>query len=108
MAADSLTGNLYVSYTKFTSTFGSEIFFQRSITDGASWQAAAKRSATADDGLVQGSRVVVGPASALYGPNAHTGVVNVAMDASLSFWTIAAGVPFGKKNASVNTPRSEP
>jgi len=77
MAADSLNGNLYVSYTKFTSLNGSEIFFQRSITDGTSWTAAIKVSATADNGLVQGSRVVVGPAGEVYVAWYTIGLVDV-------------------------------
>lgn len=60
MAADSATGNVYVSNTTFTTT-GDQIDFYRSTDGGATWSAAAKLSSVGDNGWVQGSRVVTGP-----------------------------------------------
>jgi hypothetical protein len=66
MAVDSLTGNLYTTYTKFT-TSGDEIDFARNTTDNAgAWAAPIKLSSTADNGLVQGSRVSIGPAGEVW------------------------------------------
>ena len=60
MAVDSLSGNLYVSYTYF---FGAtdEIRFQRSTDDGHTWSSPITLSSNVDAGLVQGSRPAVGP-----------------------------------------------
>jgi hypothetical protein len=63
IAADSLTGRLYVTYTTFffhDSTRTDQIEFQWSA-DGNVWSPPAKISADRDDGLVQGSRPAVGP-----------------------------------------------
>lgn len=60
LAVDSLTGNLYVSNTTFT-TSGDQIDFYRSTDGGRTWGASVMLSSAADAGLVQGSRVAVGP-----------------------------------------------
>lgn len=60
MAADSSNGNLYVCNTTFT-TSGDQIDFHRSTNGGRTWSAAATISSAGDMGLVQGSRVAVGP-----------------------------------------------
>ncbi|MBI3539615.1 MAG: pre-peptidase C-terminal domain-containing protein, partial [Candidatus Eisenbacteria bacterium] len=61
MAADSLSGTLYLTFTKFTSA-SDEIDFCRNTTDNVgAWTAPIKLSSTTDNGLVQGSRVAVGP-----------------------------------------------
>lgn len=96
MAADSLNGNLYVSYTKFTSTNSSEIFFQRSLDDGVTWSAETKRSSSADNGLVQGSRVVVGPAGEVYVAWYTIGLVDVDFYKIVKSTT--AGLSFGASN----------
>lgn len=64
MCADSSSGNVYVSYTVFTVT-ADEIDFQRGA-GGNGWNAPVKLSSTPDNGLVQGSRVAVGPAGEVY------------------------------------------
>lgn len=67
IVADSLTGNLYVSYTRFFDAGAagvlSEINFQRSIDGGLSWSPAIKVSLAdpLEDGWVQGSRPIVSP-----------------------------------------------
>jgi hypothetical protein len=65
MCADSLTGNLYVTWTRFTTT-GDAIWFARSTDNGATWGAAIQISVTAENGLVSGSRPVVGPNGEVY------------------------------------------
>jgi len=118
MAADSTTGNLYVTYTKFTNTFGSEIFFSKSTNDGANWSLTPiKVSSSAENGLVQGSRVVVGPAGELYVAWYSIGLVdadlyrirkstnqgttfNATIDAVSAFHAFANGAPgFNRGNA---------
>jgi hypothetical protein len=77
MAVDSLSGNLYVSYTYFTSV-SDEIRIQRSVTDGQSWTIPITLSSPGDAGYVQGSRPAVGPDGEVYvvwhaiGPSAST------------------------------------
>ncbi|MGH7741162.1 MAG: T9SS type A sorting domain-containing protein [Candidatus Eiseniibacteriota bacterium] len=65
MAADSLNGNLYAVWTKFDA-LGDHIMFSRSINGGTIWSAELEISSAADIGLVQGSRVAVGPAGEVY------------------------------------------
>ena len=60
LAVDSLSGNLYVSNTTFT-TSGDQIDYYRSTDGGRTWGASLMLSSAADAGLVQGSRVAVGP-----------------------------------------------
>jgi hypothetical protein len=61
MAADSSSGNLYVTYTRFSTLFGDRIEMIRSVDDGASWDPPVVISPPASYGLVQGSRPAVGP-----------------------------------------------
>lgn len=67
MAVDSLTNNLYVTYTLFTATTG-HVLGRRSTDGGATWSAATTfSSAAAGSGfLVQGSRPCVGPNGEVY------------------------------------------
>ena len=65
MCADSLNGNLYVTWTKFV-VGGDHIWFARSTNNGATWSAAVQISKTWENGLVSGSRPVVGPNGELY------------------------------------------
>lgn len=60
MAVDTVTGNLYVTNTTFTTT-GDQIDFYRSTDGGRTWSAAQTLSSAFDDGWVQGSRPAVGP-----------------------------------------------
>ncbi len=70
MAADSLTGNLYMSFSNFTVVAGNpvsnSIQFSRSVDDGQNWSAPVTLSAGSDAGLVQGSRPAVGPGGEIY------------------------------------------
>lgn len=86
MAVDSLTGNLYVSYSHFKVDFGQivsdQIRIVRSTDDGLTWSSPQVLSNTGDAGLVQGSRPAVGPDGEVYvawhalgqpdGPNANS------------------------------------
>jgi hypothetical protein len=65
MCADSLTGNLYLTYTMFTTT-GGHIWFTRSTDNGATWSTPLQISGSWEDGLVSGSRPVVGPSGEVY------------------------------------------
>lgn len=65
MAVDSLTGNLYVTYTKFTA-FDDTIMFVRSTDGGSTWSKPMAVSNPATAGYQQGSRVVVGPSGEVY------------------------------------------
>lgn len=66
LAADSLSGNLYVSYSNFVGGWSSQIEFIRSTDNGVSWSAPQVLSAPASYGNVQGSRPVVGPDGEVY------------------------------------------
>ena len=70
MAVDSLSGNLYITYSHFSISGGvlisDEIRFLRSTNDGQNWTSPTRISDPNDDGYVQGSRVAVGPAGELY------------------------------------------
>ena len=65
MVADSLTGNLYVSYTNFAPG-GGRIDFIRSTDNGLTWSAPMTLNQPVTYGSVQGSRPVVGPDGELY------------------------------------------
>ena len=67
IAADSSSGNLYLTYTSFYlkpagtgKTRGDQIEIQRSTDGNASWSPPLALSEAAEDGLVQGSRPAVG------------------------------------------------
>lgn len=66
LAADSLNNDVYISNTTFTVT-GDQIDFYRSTNGGASWSLAQTVSDNSvENGVVQGSRVAVGPAGEVY------------------------------------------
>ncbi len=69
IAADSLTGHLYLSYTTFFRIQGmnsDQIEFQRCADDNQTWTPAVRLSSAGETGLVQGSRPAVGPQGELY------------------------------------------
>lgn len=71
LAADSLTGNLYVIYTRFTVSGGfittNRIDFSTNTSDNAlSWSVPVTLSSGADAGRVQGPRVAMGPAGEVW------------------------------------------
>ena len=70
LAADSLTGNLYLTYSHFSIIGGQfvsdDIRFLRSTNDNQTWSSPVKISAGIDDGFVQGSRPAVGPSGEIY------------------------------------------
>jgi hypothetical protein len=65
IAADSLSGNIYVSYSDFLATSNS-ILFQRSANDGLNWSSPITLSSPAAIYGVQGSRPAVGPNGEVY------------------------------------------
>jgi hypothetical protein len=79
MAADSTTGNVYVSYVRFF-VGGDQVELVRSTDGGASFGVPTVLSSTQDRGYVQAPRVVIGPTG-----NVH--VVWYAIgNATLSYW----------------------
>jgi hypothetical protein len=86
LAADSLTGNLYLSFSNFlmvgNQAVSNSIQFTRSSDQGQTWSTPQTLSALGDAGLVQGSRPAVGPNGEVYvvwytigqpsGPNANS------------------------------------
>ncbi len=91
IAADSSTGNLYVSYTLFEPATDN-VKIQRSTNNGVSWDPPITLNAPAAAGLVQGSRPAVGPNGEVY-------VVWSEIGATADFMRIArstnAGVSYG-------------
>jgi hypothetical protein len=65
IAADSSNGNIYVSWTLFTTT-GDAIQFSRSTDNGATWSVPIQISGAWENGLVSGSRPAVGPNGEVY------------------------------------------
>jgi hypothetical protein len=65
LAADSLSGRLYLSYTVF-SAVRDTIVFQRSSVGGTDWDDPLRLSSSAEAGFVQGARPVVGPGGEVY------------------------------------------
>ncbi len=76
LAADSLSGRLYLSYTVF-STVGDTIVFQRSSVGGTSWGSPQRLSSESESNLVQGSRPTVGPGGEVYVAWYSIGTVDV-------------------------------
>jgi hypothetical protein len=76
LAADSLSGRLYLSYTVF-GVAGDTIVFQRSSVGGTAWDSPQRISANAEAGYVQGSRPAVGPGGEVYVAWYSIGLVDV-------------------------------
>jgi hypothetical protein len=67
LAADSLSGNLYLSYTFYTTNYTSDsILFVRSVSDGVSWSTPIQLSLPSEANNVQASRPAVGPSGEVY------------------------------------------
>ena len=99
IAADSSTGNVYVTYTLFVP--GSDnIYFTRSTDNGATWSVPVIVSGSWEAGLVQGSRPVVGPNGEVYvvysaiGPvDADSMKVTKSTDGGLTFGPSYVAMP---------------
>jgi hypothetical protein len=76
LAADSLSGRLYLSYTVF-SAIGDTIVFQRSSVGGTTWESPQRLSANSESNRVQGSRPAVGPGGEVYVTWYSIGLVDV-------------------------------
>jgi hypothetical protein len=92
MAADSSNGNLYVTYTLFTTT-GDAIWFSRSTNNGATWSVPLQISAAWENGLVSGSRPMVGPNGEVYVIYSAIGPVDA--DSMKIAKSVNAGLSFG-------------
>lgn len=67
IAADSVSGNVYLVYTLFNKTAGlNYIQFQRSTDAGVTWSTPFTLSSLGDAGDVQGARIAVGPDGELH------------------------------------------
>jgi pre-peptidase len=97
IAVDSLTGNLYVTYTNFSAS-GNRIDFERSTDEGVTWAGPTQLSAGSDNGRVQGARPVVGPIGEVYAVWFAIGSINNSAYGR-DFMRIrrapAGGTPFG-------------
>lgn len=65
LAADSLSGRLYLSYTVIDAV-ADTIVFQRSSVGGTAWDNPQRLSSDAEAGYVQGSRPAIGPDGEVY------------------------------------------
>ena len=79
IAVDSLSGNVYVTYTRFTPTLDS-IVVSRSTNRGLTWGSQITLSSAAGAGLVQGSRPAVGPAGEVYVTWKEIGLTGTGQD----------------------------
>lgn len=69
MVADSVSDNVYVTYTDFfpqAGDVGNAIIFQRSFDRGLTWESPVTLSPPSASGAVQGSRPAVGPTGEVY------------------------------------------
>jgi hypothetical protein len=98
MCADSSNGNLYVTWTLFTTT-GDGIFFSRSTDNGASWSAPLQISGSWENGLVSGSRPLVGPNGEVYVIYAAIGPVDA--DSMKIAKSVDGGLTFGPSVAAM-------
>lgn len=92
MCADSTNGNLYVTWTLFTTT-GTTIFFSRSTDGGSTWSPALQISGSWENGLVSGSRPMVGPNGEVY--VLYTAIGPVDADSVKIAKSTNAGASFG-------------
>ncbi|HEV2105043.1 MAG TPA: hypothetical protein VGU27_04875, partial [Candidatus Eisenbacteria bacterium] len=92
MAADSASGNLYLTYTSF-GVNGDSIVFQRSTDGGSHWDSPQVVN-TSGFGSVQGSRPAVGPNGEVYVTWQEFGATNDFMDVRTS---TDQGVTFGSQ-----------
>ena len=98
MVADSLNGNLYLTYTRFV-VGGNSIEFRRSTDDGVSWSGPITLSSPAASGFVQGSRPAVGPGGQVYTIWREIGPIDV--DFVRSRTSLNQGGSFGVENTPV-------
>jgi len=103
LAADSTTGNLYLAYSRFTVSGGqlitNRIDFQRKVGNAA-FSAPLQISAVADDGLVQGVRLAVGPGGEVWAAWNTIGLTDV--DFMRVRRAPVGGAPFGSQFTAVS------
>lgn len=98
IAADSLTGNVYATWTLFTVS-SVDVYFSRSTDGGVTWSAPVIVSRTWEAGRVSGSRPVVGPAGEVYVTYAAIGAVDA--DSMKVTKSVNGGVSFGPSVVAV-------
>jgi hypothetical protein len=64
-SSSTFSGNVYASWTHFTSSTDA-IWFSRSTNHGVNWSTPIRINPSSQDGAVQGSQVAVGPAGEVY------------------------------------------
>jgi hypothetical protein len=103
LAADSTSGNLYLVYSRFTVSGGNittnRIDFQRKV-GVAAFSAPTRLSSLSDDGLVQGARVVMGPAGLVWATWNAIGLTDV--DFMRVRRAPLGGTPFGTEVTAVS------
>jgi hypothetical protein len=105
VAVDSLTGNLYVTYTYFAGN-SDEIRFQRSLDEGQSWSSPITLSSNTDAGLVQGSRPSVGPSGEVYAVWHAIGFSNNPLGIGPDHLRVRRSLDQGASFSSETTPAS--
>jgi hypothetical protein len=100
IAADSLTGNIYVSWTLFV-VGGDNIWTARSTDGGVTWSAPVQVSSSWENGWVSGSRPVVGPNGEVYITWAGIGHVD-ASDTMKVAKSTNSGVTYGTAVMATN------
>ncbi len=100
IAADSTSGNVYLSYTRYTPS-GDSILFTRSTDGGAHWSPSITMSSNYANGWVQGSRPAVGPNGEVYvtwkeiGQDFNPASPNFGVDFMRIRRSVDGGVSFG-------------
>src|SRR5262249_9028797 len=95
MTVDPVSGRLYVTHTSFSQLAPTdEIDILNSADNGVSWSSPLKLSDDADAGLVQGSRVAVGPSGEVYVTWSVIGAVPPFADRFAVRKSVNAGVSF--------------
>ncbi len=92
VSADSLTGNVYIIYSRFV-TGSNTIEFRRSLDRGDTWSTGITMNLPGAAGFVQGARVACGPGGEVYAVWKEIGRIDV--DYFRSRRSINAGASFG-------------
>lgn len=96
IAADSSSGNLYLTYTIFGG--GNGIAFRRSTDGGVTWGPRLMLSSITASGRVQGSRPAVGPGGEVYATWYEAGPLGADVDYFRIRESTTGGLAFGLEN----------
>lgn len=105
IAVDSLSGNVYCSYSYFGGNTD-EIRFERSQNGGQSWSSPITLSSGADAGYVQGSRPSVGPSGEVYVVWHAIGPSSTPIGVGPDYLRVRRSGNFGVSFAAETTPAS--